>query len=196
MRISKEKAQENRDQIVEAAAALFRRHGFDGIGVADLMKAAGFTHGGFYNHFKSKDELAAAAANAAFKKLDEETGRIKSVDGIIRRYISRQHRDEVATSCPAATLGGEAAHQNDDVKEIFAEGIENWISRLDKALGNDGREVGRERRELAIILLTQAVGAVVLSRAIPDANKLADEILKVNLKESLRSSQRRAGKER
>ena len=95
MRISKEKAYENRNQIVETAAALFRRHGFDGVGIADLMKEAGFTHGGFYNHFRSKDELAAAAAAAAFKKLDEETARIKSLDGIIRRYISREHRDEI-----------------------------------------------------------------------------------------------------
>jgi TetR/AcrR family transcriptional repressor of nem operon len=187
MRISKEKAQENRNHIVETASALFRRKGFDGIGIADLMKAAGFTHGGFYNHFKSKDELAAAAADAAFKKLDEETALIDSVNDIIRRYISREHRDDVEGSCPAAALGGEAAHQADEVKEVFAAGIENWIERLDEALGRNGDIADPRRRERAIALLSQAVGAVVLSRAIPDANGLADEILQASLKDSLSS---------
>lgn len=184
MRISKEKAQENRRQIVEKASALFRRKGFDGIGVADLMKAAGFTVGGFYNHFGSKDELAAEATHEAFKKLDEETGKIDSTDGIIRRYISRSHRDDVETSCPAAALGGEAAHQADIVKAAFAEGIENWIKRLDESLGRDGLDAGPERRDKAIALLAQAVGAVVLSRAIPDSDKLADEVLTASLKDS------------
>jgi len=196
MRISKEKAEENRNQIVETAAALFRRRGFDGIGIADLMKEAGFTHGGFYNHFSSKEELAAAAAAAAFKKLDEETAKIKSLDGIVRRYISREHRDEVDTSCPAATLGGEAAHQADGVKEVFAEGIENWIVRLEEALEASGSRAGAERRERAIALLAQAVGAIVLSRAIPDENKLADEILKASLKKSLNSPDNRPRKTR
>jgi TetR/AcrR family transcriptional repressor of nem operon len=187
MRISKEKAQENRNHIVEIASALFRRNGFDGIGVADLMKAAGFTHGGFYNHFKSKDELAAAAAEAAFKKLDGETALIERVDDILKRYISRDHRDEVETSCPAAALGGEAAHQADEVKEVFAEGISNWIGRIDETLSRNGIKAGPESRERAIALLSQAVGAVVLSRAIPDANGLADEVLQASLKDSLKS---------
>src|SRR6516162_10173095 len=67
MKLTKEKAAENRQSIIETAGRLFREHGFDGVGVADLMKAAGFTHGGFYNHFSSKAALAAAAASSGLK---------------------------------------------------------------------------------------------------------------------------------
>lgn len=177
MRITKEQAKANRDLIVQAAASLFRLRGFDGIGVADLLKSAGFTHGGLYNHFKSKDELAAAAADLAFRNLDEETAQQDSVQAILKRYISRDHRDELRTGCPAAALGGEAAHQSDQIKQVFEAGIEQWIKRLEDALAKEGKAPGKTRRDLAVNLLSTAVGSVVLSRASSTNAALSDEIL-------------------
>lgn len=182
MRISKDQARANREQIVETAAGLFRKRGFDGIGVADLLKSAGFTHGALYNHFQSKDELAAAASEFAFRKLDEETAKMGSVEDILTRYISAAHRDEIETACPAAALGGEAAHQPKEVAEAFSVGIDKWLERLDGALKLRGVSDGNSRRQLAVNLLATAVGAIVLARASSTNLQQSDEILEVSLK--------------
>src|SRR5262245_65644461 len=95
MRVTREQAAANRKRIVEAASALFRKHGFDGIGVDDITKAAGLTHGGFYGHFKSKDDLAAEAC--AHEGVDPfgswtDTAPEKRLDGIVRSYLTTRHR--------------------------------------------------------------------------------------------------------
>src|SRR5260221_14448270 len=96
MRVSRQKAAENRERIIDAAGALFREHGFDGIGVADIMKAAGLTHGGFYGHFESKDDLAAEACTAALSREwgKEAVKRSKGggLEAIVKAYLSPQHR--------------------------------------------------------------------------------------------------------
>ncbi|AZF29807.1 Transcriptional regulator, AcrR family [Pseudomonas sp. R4-35-07] len=178
MRVSKAKAQANREHIVETASVVFRERGFDGVGVADLMAAAGFTHGGFYKHFGSKaDLMAEASANSLARSLaGAET---LSVKDFIDMYVSRAHRDSRATGCTMAALCGDAARQSDDLKSTFAEGIEQMLQTLggNYPIGPDAEP--DEARVKMIDLLARAVGAIVLSRACPDDSALADEILGV-----------------
>lgn len=171
MRITKEKKQENHDRIVAIASAAFRERGFDGVGVADLMERAGLTHGGFYNHFSSKDALIAEAAAKGF---GETAARYAGhqVGEVIDAYISRAHRDARGQGCPAAALSGEAARLPEGSKAVFGDGIAGLVTALETSLAGHP-----EARARAISLLAQAVGAVVLSRACPDASALADEIL-------------------
>ncbi len=107
MKISKEQAQKNRQQIIEVASQLFRERGFDGIGVADLMRAAGFTHGGFYGHFESKEALMLAACKHAFEEAKLRWKKQSGTDQIplktiATKYCSKQHRDNPGKGCPIA----------------------------------------------------------------------------------------------
>jgi TetR/AcrR family transcriptional repressor of nem operon len=191
MKVSKEQAARNRRKIVDVAAQLFRERGVDGVGVADLMKAAGFTHGGFYNHFPSKEALAAEACGSAF---EESIAGLKAAlaadpDGsgaallrYLEGYLSSGHRDDVKGGCPTAGLVTDAARQGDPMRATFAEGIETvltvFAARLEGAKG--GLEEGdpSAARQRAIVLLSEMVGALVLSRAVGSANPpLSDEIL-------------------
>lgn len=171
MRITKEKKQENHDRIVAIASEMFRERGFDGVGVADLMEKAGLTHGGFYNHFASKEALIAEAATKGFVATSERYAGF-GVGTVIDAYISRTHRDSRGQGCPAAALSGEAARLPEDTRAVFGEGIAGLVSALENGLAEQPNA-----RAQAISLLAQAVGAVVLSRACPDGSALANEIL-------------------
>jgi TetR/AcrR family transcriptional repressor of nem operon len=176
MKISEEQRVLNRQKIVDTAARLFRLKGFDGVGIADIMKEAGFTHGGFYNHFKSKDELVAAALSSAFDKLEKET-RGKDITAIINRYLSHNHRDDLTESCPASSLGGDTARQAVLAKEAFAEGIETWFSMISEALNNEATPSSSEHRNAIIGYFAKLVGAIILARSCPPDSKLRNEIL-------------------
>ena len=175
MRITREKKQENHDRIVTIASHMFRERGFDGVGVADLMEQAGLTHGGFYNHFASKDALIAEAAVQGFTQTSERYAGY-DVAQVIDAYVSRQHRDARGEGCTAAALSGEAARLPDETRAVFGAGIEGLIGAVESSLGAS-MPASPEARARAISLLAQAVGAVVLSRACPDTSPLADEIL-------------------
>src|SRR3954467_1835598 len=117
MKESREQAAQNRERIVEAAARLFRERGFDGIGVADLMNEAGLTHGGFYGHFSSKDDLIAeASARALGSSLAQfsELARRRAADplaAIATAYLSKGHRDNPGEGCVLAALGADVSRQ-------------------------------------------------------------------------------------
>lgn len=178
MRVSKAQAQANREHIVETASVMFRERGYDGVGVADLMAAAGFTHGGFYKHFGSKaDLMAEASANS----LAQSTAAAESmsVQDFIDVYVSRDHRDGRSTGCTMAALCGDAARQSGDVKAAFAEGIERTLQTLGEKYPMAADAPQGEGRTRMIDLLARAVGAIMLSRACPDDSTLADEILAV-----------------
>ncbi|WP_137111192.1 TetR/AcrR family transcriptional regulator [Rhodobacter sp. SY28-1] len=171
MRITKEKKQANHDRIVDVASEMFRDRGFDGVGVADLMEKAGLTHGGFYNHFASKEALIAEASAKGFAQTSERYAGY-AVGDVIDAYISRVHRDTRGQGCPAAALSGEAARLPEDTRAVFGEGIAGLVAALEGSLAGHPNA-----RAQAISLLAQAVGAVVLSRACPDSSALVDEIL-------------------
>lgn len=173
MKVSKEQVKENRLHIVKTAAALFRERGFDGVGVAELMSAAGFTHGGFYKHFASKADLMAEAVSCGFVQSADISAGL-SRDAFNERYLCRQHRDAMGSGCVMSALSTDTARQPESVKALFADGIEKHLARLADESGAEGTT----RADL-MATLAQLVGAVVLSRACPDDSALADEILDV-----------------
>ena len=191
MRVSREQAAEHRAQILKAAAALFREKGFDGIGVADIMKAAGLTHGGFYGHFASKDDLAAQASRIAGEQSARSWGRVVEGAGdhplpaLVEHYLSERHYDNLSTGCVFAALGADAARQPLAVRTAFAEGLEPLIDVLTKAVPGRTKAV---RRRKALAIMSELVGAMVLARAVGDRT-LAQEILAASAAE-LRASHR------
>jgi TetR/AcrR family transcriptional repressor of nem operon len=181
MRISKAQAQANRERVVATASELFRARGFDGVAVGDLMQAAGFTHGGFYNHFGSKAALAAEAVEAAWTQMGEQRARAGSLAKLLPAYLSPAARRAPGKACPAAALAGDVSRQPDAVKAVFADGLEAMIASVEAELpASDGR------REQAVNLVVRMVGALALSRAVPDDNPLTVELLDAPLRASLK----------
>ena len=185
MRISKEQARTNRQRVIDAASELFRARGFEAVPVSELMQAAGFTHGGFYNHFPSKEGLAAEALASAWAQVALERQRAGSLPHFLRRYLSHGARKAPGQTCPAAALAGDVARQSDEVKDVFASGLDDMIESLAVSLGRTNKMTARDR---AIDLVTRMVGALMLSRAVPDEHPLADEILRVALKAAQREA--------
>ncbi len=177
MKVSKAQVQENRARIVATAGELFRERGYDGVGVAELMAAAGLTHGGFYKHFKSKADLM---AEAAAEGLAQSTANTADVDlsAFVNQYLSRQHRDAPGSGCTMAALCGDAARQPEAIKVVFAAGIERQLAVLAENKQVD-ENTKKQVRAKIIATMAQAVGAILLSRACPDDSPLADEILEV-----------------
>lgn len=182
MRLTKEQAEKNRQLIVETASRMFRLHGTENVAVADIMKECGFTHGGFYNHFESKDELAAEAVAAAFdvvasnlaENLASGEDPQESLSTFVARYLSPPHRDSKSGGCPASALSVDAARSGKAVQTAFGKGIETYLDLIGAQLGGDEREA----REQAIALFSGLVGALMLSRAVKKSDpKLSDELL-------------------
>ncbi|POD72172.1 TetR family transcriptional regulator [Pseudomonas syringae group genomosp. 3] len=178
MRVTKAQAQANRAHIVETASIQFREHGYDGVGVADLMAAAGFTHGGFYKHFGSKSDLMAESAACSISKTVEQSKDIDPAQ-FIEYYLSREHRDNPGTGCTMAALSADAARQSDTVKATFANGIETLLAASVAAGAHTDDKKQQQARANTIDLFAHALGAVLLSRSCPDDSPLADEILEV-----------------
>ncbi|QGZ39952.1 TetR family transcriptional regulator [Pseudoduganella flava] len=180
MKVTKAQAQANRERVVETASALFRERGYDGVGVADLMAAAGFTHGGFYKHFRSKADLMAESAACGIAQTAALSDGADEA-AFVRHYLSRQHRDARATGCTMAALGGDAARQPEAVRATFAAGIESLLAALGCGAGEEGADGVDQaaRRAGCLDMLAHVVGALVMSRACPDDSPLADEILVV-----------------
>lgn len=176
MKVTKTQALENRARIVQTASALFRERGYDGVSVADLMAAAGFTHGGFYKHFPSKADLMAEAAACGFTQSAANNAGA-DLATILTEYLSRKHRDAMGSGCTLAALSGDAARQPASVKKTFAAGIESQLATLEREAAASGEGTSRDVRARGIATLAQVVGALVLSRACPDDSPLADEIL-------------------
>lgn len=173
MKVSKEQVRENRKRIVETASVLFRERGYDGVGVAELMSAAGLTHGGFYKHFGSKADLMAEAMSCGFSQSAESTQGVDR-EKFVEYYLSRQHRDDMGKGCVMSALSTDTARQSESIKATFAAGIERQMALLT----NDNSSGSGTRAEL-IDTLAHLVGALALSRACPDDSALADEILDI-----------------
>jgi TetR/AcrR family transcriptional repressor of nem operon len=196
MKLSKEQAARNRQHIVEVAGRLFRERGVDGVGVADLMKAAGFTHGGFYNHFPSKEALAAEACSSAFGKSvaavqsalsADKDGPAAALSHYFNRYLSKSHRDDTGRGCPTASLAADAARQGEQVQAVFAEGLEAVLATFSAQLARTP-PAGEPHspaslRVHSLVLLSEIVGALVLARAVSAADPaLSEEILQASRK--------------
>src|ERR1051325_6875159 len=171
MRVSRIKAAENRQTVIDVASRLFRDRGFDGIGLKDLMKGAGLTQGAFYKQFASKEDLAAQASRRAMASAFNRFSAAAAANpddplgAAIDLYLSTEHREERMDGCPVAALGSDAARQGADVKASFEAGIRDYLEMLGRWVDEaEGKEPGGK----AMAILSTMVGAMVLSRAVND----------------------------
>jgi TetR/AcrR family transcriptional regulator, transcriptional repressor for nem operon len=189
MRITKKQADENKARVVETAAVLFREKGFDGVSIADLMHAADMTHGGFYNHFGSKDDLEAAACAHVFGKsigaleaiaaIADPAERARAFDDYKRRYVEKKSRDATAARCPMVAFAGDVSRQSLPVREEYAAGLHKYLDAFARA-ATAGKTAGlrKNARRQAITQLAALAGALTLARSVADADPaLSDEIL-------------------
>lgn len=170
MRVSREQMAENRRKILDAASRLFRAKGFEAVSVAEVMSTAGLTHGGFYGHFRSKDELIACALATACGSTPSVG---LDIDSYIKAYLSPRHRENVAGGCPLAGLSAESLRQAPEAQAAITDGLRGQIERMTSALHDKGVA---EARQAAIGNLAAMVGALVFARACDDP-ALSDELL-------------------
>jgi TetR/AcrR family transcriptional repressor of nem operon len=183
MRYAKEHKAETRQKILKAAARLFREFGYDGVGVDAIMTEAGLTAGGFYAHFPSKRALfdealatalatgkAAETATAMKSAESDEVGRLRLM---IKNYLSRQHRDQVADGCPLPALTPDAARGGEASRENYERQLLQYVNRLEALLSTGAAA----RQDRALALMAQCVGGLMLARAVKD-ERLSDRILK------------------
>lgn len=183
MRISKADAEKNRTRLIDVASRILREQGIEGVGVDALAKAAGVTHGGVYSHFKSKDDLAAAALERALNVSKDEWSKLiegkegaDALNQLIRSYVSRSHRDNPGLGCSIATLGAEAARGGRKLRETVARGVAGLIEEAEKA---GPAHPDASVREAAIANVAAMMGAIVMARAAASDPALSDEILAV-----------------
>lgn len=179
MKVSREQAALNRGRIVDTAARLFREKGYDGIGVADLMKGAGLTHGGFYGHFGSKQDLLAEACAHALGGSLEHWHKLAASSpsaawaAIRSAYLSPEHRDHPELGCAITALGGDVARAGPAARHALTEGANAQLALLEALMaGADPAE----RRRQALAAYAGMIGAVLLARAVDDT-ALSGEIL-------------------
>lgn len=179
MKVTRDQAAQNRQRIVDVASRAFRARGLEGIGVSDIMDAAGLTHGGFYGNFESKAALQVEACKAALHPaaarwqavIDESPD--DALASIADGYLSERHRDSPAAGCAFAALSPEISRAGPELKAVATEGLRARIDLLSRAVEAPS---AKARRKKAIATLAALVGAVVLARVTDEAG-LSDEIL-------------------
>jgi len=170
---------ESHDRIVRVAAARFRESGVGGVGVADLMQDADLTHGGFYRHFASRDDLVAEAVERALHDGGQAIDALANskqftLAALVDGYLSTAHRDNLATSCAVTTLAADVARSNDRARSAYTRQVGTYLELLTRLIAGDRQ---KSRRTKAIAALSTLVGAVSMARAVND-EKLSREILK------------------
>ena len=175
---SKAEKAESHDRIVKTAANLFRELGVDGISVADLMQCAGLTHGGFYRHFGSRDELVAEAVERA---LADGSAAVDAVaassrfgfNALVDAYLSLAHRDNLAFGCAVTALANDVARSSDRTRSVYTAQVEHYVALLARLIEHLPQ---KRRRAAALSALATLVGAVAMARAVND-DKLSRAIL-------------------
>lgn len=181
MRYSKEHKQETHARIVRKASVRLRERGAHGVGVADLMKEAGLTHGGFYAHFASRDALLAEAfayamdrSNEHWRKLVELAVPEKRLASIVESYLSAQHRDDPGHGCSIVALGAEIARESPKTRRAFSGKIDEMIELMADQITGVPRKSARKQ---AIATLVTMAGTLLLAR-IAGTGELSEEVLK------------------
>jgi TetR/AcrR family transcriptional repressor of nem operon len=181
LKVTKERATENRAALVHAAGRLFRERGIDGVGVAEISKKAGLTHGALYAQFPSKEALAAEAFASGLepglqKMTADREGRPALTD-FLDDYLSPDHRDNLAAGCPMSASASEIARQDKMVGERFSEGLGQFAALIERGLGASA--VKADKRQRALAIMAAMIGGVAASRAVAKADpKLSNQILR------------------
>lgn len=189
MKVTKEQSAANRKALVDAASKLYRERGVAGVGLAEISREAGFTHGGFYGRFASKEELAAEACDVAFEsalgklsaQFDRHGGDLTT---LLKRYFSAAHRDTPGSGCPMTSLATDAAREGGLLGQAMGMGIESYLRELatHRPDGTVVDEPTTQDEARAIALLTTMVGGLVLARACASgAPALSERILRTSL---------------
>ncbi len=173
------------ERILDAASRAIRRSGYDGTSVADIMKEAGLTHGGFYAHFASRDAMLAEVAHragagtiAASERIAATAPPEEALQRVMAAYLSKDHVKNVESGCPIAALGSEMPRQASEVKRAATLRIKEMIDVVARYLPDWGQP---EAHEQALLILSSMVGTLVLARAVDDP-KLSDALLESTLK--------------
>lgn len=197
-RVSRQQKERNRERIVAAAGQGFRACGIDRVGIDEVMKTAGMTHGGFYNHFASKEDLALEVLNQGFSAslgsvaalIDAHPRSSRAgLNAIIDSYLSTYHRDHPEEGCASAALAADAGRHGLRAQEEYRRGLQGYIAAISDLLRDSAKQTEsklgqRKAREQAIALFSQLVGAQLIARAIVQADpELSDEVLTANSKE-------------
>ena len=176
MRQSREEKAKTYERILDVASERIRRQGLDGPGVAEIMKAAGLTHGGFYKHFGSREDLIAEATERALADSDKFVLELTDdaedpLAAFVDWYLSAEHRDEPGSGCPVAALGDDVRRGDERLRSAYRQQVQRYFENVEGFLGG-----GEDARQPAILAVSALVGALVLSRAVDD-EALSDEIL-------------------
>lgn len=179
MRVSREVMAQRHDEIISETSKMLRRRGIVGTSLADLMAAAGLTHGGFYKHFNSKDALVAEATerifseiNARFEERTQSQGAKAALIAYVADYLTLSHVKKPEIGCPIASFGPDVGREQGTVKSVFTHGVKTNLSLIMEGLSCPTAN----RRERAVELLSLLSGAVSMARATDD-EKLSNEIL-------------------
>lgn len=171
---------DNHQRIVRIAAQRFRENGIDGLSVADLMQEAGLTHGGFYRHFDSRDELVAEAVECALEQGGQRAaaltsgGRKSALNSLVDAYLAVSHRDDRGEGCAVTALAADVARGNKRTRTAYTEQVRHYLDVIEASMKQGAPEAGRQQ---AVLTLSAMVGALSLARAVND-EKLSQEILK------------------
>jgi len=192
MRVSKEKAAQNRERILTSAARLFREQGIGATGVDAITEDAGLTHGGLYSQFGSKEAIAAEAIRFALARgkrvwqraVERNPGK-RALPAIVEGYLSQAHRDSPGTGCVVAALGTDIARQPRRVRQSFTKEIKDDLEFLSRLMADDGHQ---HRYEDAIVAFASMAGALILARAVND-EALSDLILKSTAKRVIKRAE-------
>jgi TetR/AcrR family transcriptional repressor of nem operon len=170
---ARSKKEETRERILRAAARAIRKHGYEGVGVADVMKEAGLTHGGFYAHFQSRDALLAAATDQAGAESIENLTRAiaaakpgQELMALVDKYLSDRHVAAPEQGCAVAAAGSEVPRQQTDVRRTASRRIKDLIGLIERQFPKWGRSAAHDK---AMGIAATLVGALVLARAVDDA---------------------------
>ncbi len=181
MRKSKQEAAATRQRIIKAAAAAFRKNGIAGTGLSDLMAAANLTHGGFYRHFDSKDQIVAEACTASVDSLVDQLAAAASgkspqrgLKAIVEKYLSAAHRDEPASGCPLAALGSEMARADERTRAAATQAFLKLVGVIAAQFGKTPPDAARRR---ALVAAATMIGALTMSRIVTDS-ELSASILR------------------
>jgi TetR/AcrR family transcriptional repressor of nem operon len=194
-RVSRQQKELNRGRIVSAAGQGFRARGIDGVGIDEVMKTAGMTHGGFYNHFTSKEDLAREVLHQGFTESlahvaavidDHPRSSRAALHALVDTYLSTEHRDHPERGCASAALAADSGRHGITAQQEYQRGLEGYISAFTDLLQASARQTNtkldvRRAREQAIALFSQMVGAQLIARAVAEADpELSDEVLASN----------------
>jgi TetR/AcrR family transcriptional repressor of nem operon len=180
MRVTKERAAENRKALVDAAGHLIREKGVDGVGVAEISAQAGLTHGALYAQFPSKEALAAEAFTAGFRKSFARVAKLQRGRPALGKYLdallSTFARDNMADGCPLTASASEVSRHDETMSARFTESYLQMVAAIEAVL--DDTDADADNRQRALAIIAGEIGAIAVARAVQKSHPgLSDEIL-------------------